>query len=179
MSDSNPASSNPPSSPLANRSMPDATVIPELAYEDVRAAVTWLVTAFGFVERLRIGGHRVQLVLGNGAIVATQRSGHGDDVGIAPAPSTLMVRVANVAAHHARAVRAGARILQPPSDFPYGERQYTALDPGGHRWTFLRLWRTWIPAIGAANPLSRAWYRSGRLRLRLRRALPSSGVLPW
>ena len=23
-----------------------------------------------------------------------------------------------------------------PTDFPYGERQYTAEDPSGHRWTF-------------------------------------------
>ena len=23
-----------------------------------------------------------------------------------------------------------------PTDFPYGERQYTAQDPAGHQWTF-------------------------------------------
>jgi hypothetical protein len=30
----------------------------------------------------------------------------------------------------------GARILDPPADYPYGERQYTAEDLSGHRWTF-------------------------------------------
>lgn len=30
----------------------------------------------------------------------------------------------------------GAHILHPPTDYPYGERQYVAEDPGGHRWTF-------------------------------------------
>ena len=40
-------------------------MIPELAYPDVRAAVDWLVRAFGFVERLRIGNHRAQLTFGN------------------------------------------------------------------------------------------------------------------
>jgi uncharacterized glyoxalase superfamily protein PhnB len=30
----------------------------------------------------------------------------------------------------------GARILHAPADHPSGERQYTAADPGGHRWTF-------------------------------------------
>jgi len=30
----------------------------------------------------------------------------------------------------------GARILRPPADYPYGERQYTAEDLAGHRWTF-------------------------------------------
>jgi uncharacterized glyoxalase superfamily protein PhnB len=27
-------------------------------------------------------------------------------------------------------------IVNPPADYPYGERQYTAEDPGGHHWTF-------------------------------------------
>ena len=36
---------------------------------------------------------------------------------------------------NARAAR-GARILQAPTDFPYGERQYRAEDLGGRRWTF-------------------------------------------
>jgi len=26
--------------------------------------------------------------------------------------------------------------LAPPTDYPYGERQYSAEDLGGHRWTF-------------------------------------------
>jgi hypothetical protein len=30
----------------------------------------------------------------------------------------------------------GARIINQPTDYPYGERQYTAEDIGGHRWTF-------------------------------------------
>lgn len=47
-----------------------------------------------------------------------------------------MVRVDDVDAHHERAEQHGARIVQPPADFPYGERQYTAEDLAGHRWTF-------------------------------------------
>jgi uncharacterized glyoxalase superfamily protein PhnB len=57
-----------------------------------------------------------------------------------PSPSAgthgVHVRVADVRTHHEQAVRAGARIIHPPADHPYGERQYTAEDPGGHRWTF-------------------------------------------
>jgi hypothetical protein len=26
--------------------------------------------------------------------------------------------------------------VSPPTDYRYGERQYTAKDVGGHRWTF-------------------------------------------
>ena len=54
-----------------NRSVPSATVIPELPYENVAAASDWLCRAFGFKERLRIGDHRAQLVFGDGAVILT------------------------------------------------------------------------------------------------------------
>ena len=112
-----------------NRSMPTASIIPELAYPDVREAAQWLCRAFGFAERLRIGGHRVQLVYGDGAIVVVESRG-------ATATQRVMVRVADADAHHAQAVQAGARVASAPADYPYGERQYSAIDPGGHAWTF-------------------------------------------
>jgi len=111
-----------------NRSVPEAAVIPELAYRDVREAVDWLTRALGFRERLQIGDHRAQLVYENGAVIVIQR----DD----PAPTNVLVRVADVAAHHEQAAAAGATILSEPTDFPYGERQYNVQDPGGHVWTF-------------------------------------------
>jgi uncharacterized glyoxalase superfamily protein PhnB len=115
----------------ANRSVPEASVIPELAYADVGEASEWLCNAFGFRERLRIGNHRVQLVFGNGAVIVVELRGGGGD----PTHS-LLVRVDDAQAHHDRAASHGARIVSPPTDFPYGERQYNAVDPGGHRWTF-------------------------------------------
>jgi uncharacterized glyoxalase superfamily protein PhnB len=47
-----------------------------------------------------------------------------------------MVRVEDADRHCERAQQNGARILRPPTDYPFGERQYTAEDLGGHRWTF-------------------------------------------
>ncbi|MGE0866149.1 MAG: VOC family protein [Vicinamibacterales bacterium] len=117
-----------------NRGMPNSTVIPELAYPDVKVAADWLCRAFGFKPRLLIGGHRAQLSIGDGAMVVTQRA--GVTAPDAPATHAVMVRVADVDAHHAAAVAAGATVSGPPATFPYGERQYTAVDPGGHRWTF-------------------------------------------
>lgn len=116
-----------------NRSMPASTVIPVLLYDDVPAAVAWLSDAFGFVERLRIGDHRAQLTFGGGAVVVARRARAG-----APdaADHSVMVRVGDANAHCARASAAGARVVQPPTSFSYGERQYTAIDPGGHAWTF-------------------------------------------
>ena len=48
----------------------------------------------------------------------------------------IMMRVADVDSHYERAWAHGARILEPPTDFPYGERQCRVEDPGGYVWTF-------------------------------------------
>jgi uncharacterized glyoxalase superfamily protein PhnB len=120
-----------------NRSIPSATVIPVLVYPDVRAAVAWLCAAFGFTERLRIGeDHRSQLRVGDGAVIVADVSGDRR----APQPGELThsvtVRVADARAHCERARETGARIVMEPTDMMYGERQYTAEDLAGHRWTF-------------------------------------------
>jgi len=111
-----------------NRSMPPGVIIPELPYDDVRAAAAWLSQAFGFKERLRIGNHRCQLSFGEASVVAIERK--------EPGISSILVHVDDVDSHHARAKESGARIINPPTDYPFGERQYTATDIGGHRWTF-------------------------------------------
>lgn len=116
-----------------NRSMPASTIIPVLGYDDVHEAAAWLVRVFGLRERLRIGDHRVQMQFGDGDVVIT-------DAGAPPlgshASHSLMLRVEDADAHHARAVAEGASVLGPPTSFPYGERQYSVRDPGGHVWTF-------------------------------------------
>lgn len=111
-----------------NRSMPPGVIIPELPYSDVRKAVDWLCRSFGFTERLRIGNHRAQLTFGEGSIIVTQSMD-------SPAAS-VMVRVDNIDDHYAQAEQSGVHIISPPTDYPYGERQYTAQDLGGHRWIF-------------------------------------------
>jgi uncharacterized glyoxalase superfamily protein PhnB len=119
---------------IQNRSVPAASVIPELAYDDVSEASDWLCNAFGFTKRLRIGNHRVQLVFGDGALIVIERGDAAVQEG--PLIHAVLVRVEDADRHHEQAVRHGARILDPPTDFPYGERQYNAEDIGGHRWTF-------------------------------------------
>ena len=118
---------------VANRSMPQSTVIPELLYPDIAKAVDWLCDAFGFTERLRIGDHRAQLNVGDGSIVVAAGLG---GKGPSQANHSVMVRVADVYRHFERAKRRGAKILRIPADYPYGERQYTVEDLGGHQWTF-------------------------------------------
>lgn len=114
---------------LTNRSIPEAVVIPELAYPDVAAAAAWLCAVFGFQERLRIGAHRIQLTVGpTGAIVVVELTGAADRS--ADRAHALLVRIADVDQHHARAQAFGATILRLPETHPYGERQYTVTDLG-------------------------------------------------
>jgi uncharacterized glyoxalase superfamily protein PhnB len=120
-----------------NRSIPSATVIPVLIYPDVREAVAWLGAAFGFVERLRIGeDHRSQLSVGDGAVIIgdvrhDRRPPREDEV-----THSVTVRIEDANGHCAHARENGARITMEPTDFEYGERQYTAVDLAGHHWTF-------------------------------------------
>jgi uncharacterized glyoxalase superfamily protein PhnB len=118
--------------PVENRTMPACTVIPELVYEDVIQAIDWLGETFGTVERWRVGDHRAQLSIGTCTVAVTEpRTSKA-----LPGPVSLVVRVSDAVAHCQRARARGARILAEPRDFPYGERQYTAEDVGGHHWTF-------------------------------------------
>jgi uncharacterized glyoxalase superfamily protein PhnB len=117
-----------------NRSIPDAIVIPELAYSNVPAAAKWLCEHFGFQERLRIADHRVQLNVSNGgAIIVTQRDPAAPSI---DASHAVLVRLENIDAHYRKVVSKGARIIHPIKSHTYGERQYTAQDFEGHIWTF-------------------------------------------
>ena len=120
-----------------NRSIPQATVIPVLIYPDVREAVEWLGAAFGLVERVRIGeDHRAQLGFGDGAVIVGDVRGERRPPRPGEVTHSVMVRVEDTRAHCEGARTYGARIVMEPTDFEYGERQYTAEDLAGHQWTF-------------------------------------------
>ena len=132
---------------LTNRSIPEATVIPVLVYPDVRAAVAWLSSAFGFVERVRIGeAHRSQMAIGAGGAMIVADV-HGEQQAPQPGAVThlLKVRVPDVDGHLARARAHGARVLQEPTEYEYGERECTIEDLAGHRWQFTQTLRDVAP----------------------------------
>jgi len=109
--------------------MPPGVIIPEIPYADIGEAADWLCRAFGFKKRLQIANHRIQLSFGDSSIVAIE----GNDY----TPSfSVMVNVDNVDGLYERARSMGAETINPPADYPFGERQCTVKDPGGHRWTF-------------------------------------------
>ena len=119
-------------------------IIPVLTYRDIQAAHDFLVHAFGFISG---GVHRNaegQPVHGEvragAATIWLHRVApeHRLDSPLAVdvANSGLFVHVDDVDAHYERARAAGARIDSQPVDQPYGQREYGARDPEGHRWWF-------------------------------------------
>lgn len=123
-----------------------ATVIPTLRYADAAAAITWLCRAFGFEEHLVVPGEdgaiaHAQLLFGNGMIMLGSAGGTDfddlqkppGDLGGAVSQSPYLI-VADVDAHYARAVAAGAEIVIPIRDEDYGGRGYSCRDPEGHLW---------------------------------------------
>ena len=133
---------------LTNRSAPPATVTPVLIYPDVRAAVEWLESALGFEEQVRIGdAHRSQLKVGtDGAIVVADVRGDKVAPGGNAVTQLIKIRVEDVDAALARASEAGARVLQAPETYMYGERSCVVEDPGGHRWELTQTVRDVDPA---------------------------------
>jgi uncharacterized glyoxalase superfamily protein PhnB len=120
---------------LSNRSIPRATVIPVLAYSDVHRAVAWLCAAFDFNVRIGMGSHRAQLNVGEGAVIV--RELRPEEIGVSLGLGcSVMIRVENADAHCAQARAYGARIVTEPYTYPFGERQYTAIDLAGYSWTF-------------------------------------------
>lgn len=120
---------------LSNRSIQRATVIPNLAYPDVNQAADWLCAAFGFTVRLRIGNHRVQMNVGDGAVTLRELR-ENETAGALGIGHSVTIRVEDADAHCQRAREHGARITLEPTTHMYGERQYNAEDFAGHAWTF-------------------------------------------
>jgi uncharacterized glyoxalase superfamily protein PhnB len=134
----------------------DQGVIPMLSYENCPAALDWLARAFGFRERSRISqsdgtvGH-AEMETDHGVVMlASGPAGYQspatrcreydrirESLAVPWVVDGVLVYVDGVDAHHERARSAGAKILSPPEDAPYG-RLYRAEDLEGHRWMFMQ-----------------------------------------
>ena len=119
-----------------------------LLYHDAANAIEWLCTAFGFTRKLVIPGAagritHAHLVLGNGGVMLSSAENYAfPSLCTTPRQTKgvgtveLIVYVQDPDAHYARACAAGAKVLIPIEDKPYGGRGYTCRDPEGHTWAF-------------------------------------------
>jgi uncharacterized glyoxalase superfamily protein PhnB len=123
-----------------------STVIPGHRYRNAQAAIEWLAKVFGFEQHAVHKGEdgsiaHAELTLGGGMImlgsVKDDEFGRGykapDELG-GIETSTICVVVRDADAAYARSVEAGAEIIRPLQDTPYGSREFGVKDPEGHSW---------------------------------------------
>jgi uncharacterized glyoxalase superfamily protein PhnB len=122
------------------------TRISILVYDDLPAIHGYLVRVFGLGEgRLAYDNDGTcvhgEVQAGNGMIWLHQvspRFGLASPTVLGGANGITAVMVDDVDTHHAHAVEQGAEIVNPPADQPYGYREYTARDPEGGLWSFMK-----------------------------------------
>lgn len=129
----------------AVKTQPDRyrTVTPYLIEPNAAEAIAYYQSVFGAVEELRMpmpGGKvgHAELRIGDTIIMLADEfpeMNARSPKAIGGTPLSLMLYVGDADAVAARAVAAGAKLLQPVKDQFYGDRSGTIEDPFGHRWT--------------------------------------------
>ena len=124
-----------------------STIMPTLRYRDAHAAIDWLCQVFGFERHAVYEGApgtigHAELTLNGGMIML---GSHKDDeygrgfkspgeLGNVETRSAYVV-VPDAEAVYARAQAAGAPVVRPIQDTPYGSREFTVKDPEGDSWS--------------------------------------------
>lgn len=122
------------------------TVEARLAYDDEKAALAFLTTAFGLREVARMRGpddsYMAWLEFGHSTLMIG-RSGLEHHNQYSPRQTgkptaEVNVTVDDIDAHFRRAIAADALIGTPLEDAPWGQRHYEAVDLEGHGWHFMK-----------------------------------------
>jgi PhnB protein len=122
--------------PLPGRSIPEGlhSVTPYLHPRSAAEVIHFLERAFAAEEIARYADekgviHHAQIRIGDAMIEMGEAHGPYQ-----PMPSAIFLYVPNVDTTHERAVEAGATVVRPPADQPYGERMSWVTDPFGMHW---------------------------------------------
>jgi len=124
------------------------TITPYLYYADVRAGLKWLAKAFGFkrygIQMTGADGkiNHAAMKLGDALIMMGRPlSGYRNPKRLGQATQSLYINVSGIDKHFERARKAGAAILEEPTNTEYGHRRYGETDPEGHEWSFAQVIR--------------------------------------
>lgn len=113
-----------------------------LVYDDLVAAHEYLVRVYGLEPGpvTRDAGQRVihaEVRAGSQVIwLHPAGPGYASPASLGAVTGMTVVSVDDADAHHGRALRAGADIIEEPAYQPYGVREYGARDLEGHLWYF-------------------------------------------
>ena len=113
---------------------------PYLTIDGAAAAIDFYTDILGAKERVRMPGpdgkvgHAELEIGGSMLMLADAFDPSGTPAALGGTPVTLMVYVEDVDDVFARALKAGAKEIQPLADQFYGDRSGQFEDPFGHRW---------------------------------------------
>lgn len=115
-----------------------------LGYEDVERARAFFVEALGFDEERGVRDDsgdltRSHVRFGDTVLMLDKPGAHNSVLSPRAAGGVthlIVINVGDVDAHHARAAGAGATVLAPPSDRPWG-RDYEISDAEGYVFSFI------------------------------------------
>jgi len=113
-----------------------------LGYDDIEAARDFFITALGFAEEWSSADDSGKLTRSHvrfeDTVLMLDKPGvHGvkSPCEVGGVTHLLVIEVPDADAHFSGALSAGAEILVPPTDRPWG-RDYELRDPGGHIFSF-------------------------------------------
>ena len=121
------------------------TVWPCLNYRDARAAIRFLVEAFGFEERCAYAADDSQEVVvhaelrwpeGGGVMLGSAGRGESPFSQLPTGGASVYAVTDEPDALFARATAAGAEVIQELRDEDYGSRGFSVRDPEGNLWSF-------------------------------------------
>jgi PhnB protein len=130
--------------PMPVKPIPDGyhTLTPYLILEDASAAIEFYKAAFGATEKARHAGEggrimHAEIQVGDSPIMladeAPQMNARSPNA-YGGSPVSLLLYVEDVDTSFTRAVEAGAKVLRPVADQPYGDRMGGVEDPFGYSW---------------------------------------------
>lgn len=109
------------------------TVTPYLFADDAERLVSFLVHGLGGEERCRtMRGEAIancQVAIGTTTLMVSEASGR-----FPASRSSFYLYVENADESRRRAIDAGASLVMPVADMPYGDRQGGVTDPSGNIW---------------------------------------------
>jgi len=117
------------------------TLVPSVHYNDPRQGIRWLTDVLGFWAAAIYddpdgGVAHSELVWRTGVIYVGGRANNSPWASAGPASIALTAEDAEtVDRYYERALAAGADIIRPLHDAPYGSHQFDLRDPEGNLWT--------------------------------------------
>jgi uncharacterized glyoxalase superfamily protein PhnB len=118
-------------------------VYPCLRYRDARAAIDWLVEAFGFEVKMVVDGQgerdvaHAELTLGpNGIVMLGSEAEEGDRWASHAGVGWIYVAIEDPDGLLERARGAGAEVAMELTDTDYGSRDFAVRDTEGNLWNF-------------------------------------------